>query len=200
MTDQASSGPTKKAGRPTGKRGTFTFRVTAELREKLEASAKQAERPVSEIIENRLEHTYWEDEYGKTLAGVWTNVLVSMSGSVDTARLVRDICALVDKIERDLDQKWSDNDFAKMVVGSAISEVISARLVTSKNYDADEKAYAQRNGHDYAAWLLRKPSPQAEDKAKLSSDSIERQPAADVSLNKEGRAKIRKPRPEGGAQ
>lgn len=48
----------RKRGRPAGKRGTFTFRVTAELRAKLEAAAAAAERPVSEEIEARLERSF----------------------------------------------------------------------------------------------------------------------------------------------
>lgn len=54
--------PTKRRGRPsTGKRGTFSFRVTSDLRAKLEAAARAAERPVSEEIELRLERSFWED-------------------------------------------------------------------------------------------------------------------------------------------
>ena len=48
----------RKKGRPAGKRGTFSFRVTAELRAKLEAAAAASERPVSEEIERRLEDTF----------------------------------------------------------------------------------------------------------------------------------------------
>jgi hypothetical protein len=46
-------------GRPaTGKRGTFTFRVTDQLRNKLELAAAEAKRPVSEEIEARLERSF----------------------------------------------------------------------------------------------------------------------------------------------
>lgn len=45
----------KKVGRPSkGKRGTFTFRVTADLRAQLEAAAAAGPRSVSEEIERRL--------------------------------------------------------------------------------------------------------------------------------------------------
>lgn len=49
----------KKVGRPSkGKRGTFTFRVSAELREKLEAAATLHKKSVSEEIETRLERSF----------------------------------------------------------------------------------------------------------------------------------------------
>ena len=53
----------RRGGRPpSAKRGTFSFRVTAELREKLEAEAGATSRPVSEVIEARLERSFAHDE------------------------------------------------------------------------------------------------------------------------------------------
>lgn len=58
MSDEAMP----KRGRPSkGKRGTFTFRVTGALRAKLEAEAAADGRPVSEIIEMRLERSFEAD-------------------------------------------------------------------------------------------------------------------------------------------
>jgi hypothetical protein len=56
----------KKVGRPSkGKLGTFTFRVRADLREKLEAAAAANARSVSEEIEFRLNRDFgWEDAKG----------------------------------------------------------------------------------------------------------------------------------------
>jgi len=56
--------PARK-GRPPGKRGTFSFRVTATLRTQLEVAAAKSERPVSEEIEYRLEKSFWKDEFDK---------------------------------------------------------------------------------------------------------------------------------------
>ena len=58
MSDSAK----KKVGRPSkGKRGDITFRVSAELREKLEAAAVFNERSVSEEIEFRINRDFgWE--------------------------------------------------------------------------------------------------------------------------------------------
>src|SRR3954470_8804213 len=49
---------------PLGKRGTFTFRVTDQLRGKLEQAAEAAARPVSELIEARLERSFGGIEEG----------------------------------------------------------------------------------------------------------------------------------------
>lgn len=57
MADDGDQGP-KRRGRPAGKRGTFSFRVTADLRSRLEADAERSGRPVSEEIERRLEESY----------------------------------------------------------------------------------------------------------------------------------------------
>ncbi|BCM88097.1 Arc family DNA-binding protein [Methylobacterium indicum] len=67
MTDDDKQTPDDRAPRrggraPSGKRGKFAFRVTAELREKLEAAAAASGRPVSEEIEMRLEASFREPE------------------------------------------------------------------------------------------------------------------------------------------
>lgn len=64
MTEGASdSSQTRRGGRPPSrKRGTFTFRVTIELRAQLEAAAAKSGRPVSEEIEARLESSFKEPE------------------------------------------------------------------------------------------------------------------------------------------
>lgn len=54
--------------RPSGKRGTFTFRVTAALREKLETRAAADARPISEVIEAALEQSF--QSQGATLEDV----------------------------------------------------------------------------------------------------------------------------------
>jgi hypothetical protein len=51
--------------RPSGKRGTFTFRVTASLRERLEAAAEASQRPVSEVIETMLERAFLMDDLSR---------------------------------------------------------------------------------------------------------------------------------------
>jgi hypothetical protein len=48
----------KRGRRPAGKRATFRFRLTDELRDKLSAAALTAGRPVSEEIEQRLEQSF----------------------------------------------------------------------------------------------------------------------------------------------
>lgn len=60
MTEEAPDSVVKRRGGrpPSKKRGTFSFRVTAELRAKLEAAAAEAGKPVSEEIEARLETSF----------------------------------------------------------------------------------------------------------------------------------------------
>jgi hypothetical protein len=63
----------KKVGRPSkGKRGTFTFRVSAELRDKLEAAAAFHGRSVSEEIEFCL-GLYQDIEEAKRQALAWSD-------------------------------------------------------------------------------------------------------------------------------
>ncbi|WP_128565992.1 Arc family DNA-binding protein [Methylobacterium crusticola] len=63
MTDDTEESRPQRGGRPPSKkRGKFAFRVTADLREKLEASAEASGRPVSEEIEARLEASYRDPE------------------------------------------------------------------------------------------------------------------------------------------
>ncbi|MDX7953401.1 hypothetical protein P7D22_19740 [Lichenihabitans sp. Uapishka_5] len=60
MSENGESRPKQSRGGrpPKGKSGTFTFRVTAALREMLEADANFVGRPVSEIIERRLMQSF----------------------------------------------------------------------------------------------------------------------------------------------
>lgn len=60
MTEEAPGGVAKRRGGrpPSKKRGTFSFRVTADLRSKLEQAATEAGKPVSEEIEARLEASF----------------------------------------------------------------------------------------------------------------------------------------------
>lgn len=60
--DQPSEDTPRRRGRPPGKRGTFSFRVTPVLRRQLEAAAAKSGRPISEEIESRLEQSFWADE------------------------------------------------------------------------------------------------------------------------------------------
>ena len=65
--------PKNKGGRPRkhpqGNRiPTLAFRVRAGLRDKLEAGAKQNERSISEEIEQRLEHSFQEDQRTSNLS------------------------------------------------------------------------------------------------------------------------------------
>lgn len=63
LSEPENAGHSKRRGRPaTGKRGTFSFRVTASLRAKLEAEAKEHGLPVSEVIERRLDQSYRDGE------------------------------------------------------------------------------------------------------------------------------------------
>jgi predicted HicB family RNase H-like nuclease len=60
--------PKRRGGRPPSKkRGKFSFRVTADLRANLEAEARVSGRPVSEIIEGRLERSYREADIITTI-------------------------------------------------------------------------------------------------------------------------------------
>lgn len=60
MTQEAPGSVIKRRGGrpPSKKRGTFSFRVTADLRAKLEQAATEAGKPVSEEIEARLEASF----------------------------------------------------------------------------------------------------------------------------------------------
>jgi hypothetical protein len=58
-----------RRGRPSGKRGTFSFRVTDRLRSRLEQTARAEQRPVSEEIELRLEQSFLNEELFSLLFG-----------------------------------------------------------------------------------------------------------------------------------
>lgn len=114
MTDGVEAAPKAKKGRPAGKRGTFTFRVTADLRARLEADAAAIGRPVSEEIERRLERTYENED-----------LLLSYFGSGETVRLSQAISHLCRIVEMNTGKKWTEDPVTKGHVDTAIRRFMS---------------------------------------------------------------------------
>lgn len=79
--DQEEPAPKRRGRPPTGKRGSFSFRVTDALRVQLEQEARTHQRPVSEIIELRLEQSLGRsrlDQHTEQLANL-VGLSISMS-------------------------------------------------------------------------------------------------------------------------
>lgn len=102
MTDAEPDKPAPKRGRPAGKRGTFSFRVTASLRSKLEAAAEASARPVSEEIEHRLERSF-ED----------VDLLLRHFGSSESLKLAQAVSMLGQHVETQTMRKWTEDPKAK---------------------------------------------------------------------------------------
>ncbi|WP_244001571.1 hypothetical protein [Methylobacterium sp. J-088] len=114
MTDGVEAAPKAKKGRPAGKRGTFTFRVTADLRARLEADAAAVGRPVSEEIERRLERTYETED-----------LLLSYFGSGETVRLSQAIAHLCRAVEMNTGKRWTDDLETRSHVQTAIGRFMN---------------------------------------------------------------------------
>lgn len=102
MSDADQVGAERRKGRPAGKRGTFTFRVTPELRARLEAAAAAVERPVSEEIERRLERSF-ED----------VDLLLSYFGSSETLKLAHAVARIARTVEINCGRDWSKDSATK---------------------------------------------------------------------------------------
>ena len=109
-----------RKGRPSGKRGTFTFRVTADLRARLETEAVAAQRPVSEEIEKRLEQSFAGPEAVRLAADTAAKAILTSNFA---SREVFEAAQLYGRILRDLidrlrvqagdEQDWDELEDAK---------------------------------------------------------------------------------------
>ena len=107
------NGNAKRGGnRPQIKRGTFTFRVSEPLREKLSAAAKAAGKPVSEEIEMRLEQSFRD----------------VLAGDGPTARLLRAIANAIETFEAALGSKWWENEVTGQLAYRTASEILKGTM------------------------------------------------------------------------
>lgn len=60
--DEGGEDGPRRRGRPTGAKGSFTFRLTSTLRSQIEVAASESGRTLSEEVETRLEQSFWIDE------------------------------------------------------------------------------------------------------------------------------------------
>jgi hypothetical protein len=114
MTDGDGEPSKARKGRPPGKRGTFTFRVTADLRARLEADAAAVGRPVSEEIERRLERSYENED-----------LLLSYFGSGETVRLSQAVAHLCRAVELNTGKKWTEDPETKTHVAIAVGRFMN---------------------------------------------------------------------------
>ena len=106
MSDSAK----KKVGRPSkGKRGTFTFRVSAELREKLEASAVFHARSVSEEIEFCL-GLYQDIEKANREARAWADTSRANAIRAAGLQILREIDGRPTRVIVDLETLLAEAD------------------------------------------------------------------------------------------
>lgn len=121
MSDGEQEVSPRKKGRPAGKRGTFSFRVTAALRGQLETAAAAAARPVSEEIERRLEVSFSNE----------TDLLrKSLFGDPQTEAMLRKIVWAARMVE-DWNTKannnadiWSNNEMMCAAMRKAIQKIV----------------------------------------------------------------------------
>lgn len=102
VTDQ----PKRRGRPPTGKRGTFTFRVSEKLRADLIAAAGRSRRPVSEEIELRLEQSFLEEK------------MVGGAHNLAAGRLIAQTLSYLDEklSGEDLDKEWINNERRKAIL------------------------------------------------------------------------------------
>ena len=132
MTDDAG---TKRRGRPsTGKRGTFTFRVTDQLRKRLEKSAQQYRRPVSEEIEFRLENSFAEQDALERMFGCSAALYL---GTV-LGQAMRVVRAHATK------RGWNEVETRKAIL-AAVNKVAEVHLATSRNIDLPSTLFLEFN-------------------------------------------------------
>ena len=104
----------RKPGRPSkGKRGNFTFRVTAGLRDQLTARAAASGLSVSEEIEGILE---------KWFNG--TGVVADMLGGPHTARLMMTLAIAIQMIEVGTGKHWDRDEDTYLAVMAAMRGVL----------------------------------------------------------------------------
>src|SRR3954469_14996053 len=113
----------RRGGRPArGKRGTFTFRVSDQLRNKLELAAAEAKRPVSEEIEARLERSFSDQDI----------ILRTLSASKKYAKLLEMIgfVGLVAQRRTDKDIDTDDETFEVAIRAAQLLLSINTALKT----------------------------------------------------------------------
>ncbi len=126
-----------------GKRGTFTFRITSDLRTKLETAAAQSMRPVSEEIELRLEQSFLQKE------------LLSLTAGGDaTAELIQKMSAALTLVRLYTGKSWRDDAEARRQAISALGVIISKAVMMDSPTWADDLAFRAKDaGPGVAAGL-----------------------------------------------
>jgi hypothetical protein len=104
-TDDDAS-PKRKGRPPTGKRGTFTFRVTDQLRSKLEEAAAAVHRPVSEEIERRLEQSF---SIPDLVDGVIQGTLKGLFGRDKILEICQQLAISLKEVERISGEKLEED-------------------------------------------------------------------------------------------
>jgi hypothetical protein len=100
----------KKRGRPSkDKRGTFTFRVSAKLREKLEAAAASNRRSVSEEIEYYLGR-YLDIEEAHRQAVAWANTSRASAIRAAGLQILREVDGRPTRVIVDLETLLAEAD------------------------------------------------------------------------------------------
>jgi hypothetical protein len=110
-----SEGASKKRGRPSiGKRGTFKFRVTESLRDKLLEQSKRDGRSVSEIIESELEISFARRRADELIGAHLT----------DNQQLARNVLLGAEAVALFVGH-WKQSAEARQALLAAVSELIS---------------------------------------------------------------------------
>ena len=111
--------PKRRGRRPTGKRGTFSFRVTERLRGRLEQRARAEQRPVSEEIELRLEQSFLNEELHSLLFG-----------DQDVAAFLKAIGNLIKETRAYAHSKKFDEADTRLAIRKAIETLLEIHLWT----------------------------------------------------------------------
>jgi Arc-like DNA binding domain len=112
------SKPKRKPGRPSkGKRGTFTFRVTETLRDRLESAAAEAGRSVSEEIERLLDHSIAQEQ---------------LLGDRATGELVRRVITSIEVIRSLTGRSWNSDERASRALATSFTYMTKWMSETNK--------------------------------------------------------------------